>query len=52
MDPQRLRRALMRLGLPSAGTPQKLQSRLAAVAAAVAQGTPLEAAVEVARKLR
>lgn len=43
---------LVSLGLPGAGTPQKLTQRALAVAEAVAAGTKLEAAVEEARRLR
>jgi hypothetical protein len=43
---------LVSLGLPGAGTPQKLVQRAMTVAEAVARGTKLEAAVEEARKLR
>jgi hypothetical protein len=46
------RRVLVSLGLPGAGTPQKLAQRAMTVAQAVASGTKLEAAVEEARKLR
>lgn len=52
MDPKQIRRVLVNLGLPGAGTPQKLMQRAMAVAEAVASGTKLEAAVEEARKLR
>jgi hypothetical protein len=47
-----VRRVLVSLGLPGAGTPQKLTQRALAVAQAVADGIRLEAAVEEARKLR
>lgn len=47
-----VRRVLVSLGLPGAGTPVKLQQRALAVAEAVAAGTSLEDAVEQARKLR
>lgn len=40
------------MGLPGAGTPQKLVQRALAVAEAVAGGQALEAAVEEARRLR
>eukprot|EP00877_Chromochloris_zofingiensis_P004360 jgi/Chrzof1/13925/Cz08g18030.t1 len=52
MEPQQLRRVLMNLGLPSAGTPVKLQQRCLAVASAVENGTDLEAAVAAAKRLR
>jgi hypothetical protein len=47
-----IRRVLVNLGLPGAGTPVKLQQRALAVAEAVAAGKSLNDAVEVARKLR
>jgi hypothetical protein len=44
---------LISLGLPSAGTLQKLQQRALAVSTAVCeQGQSLEQGVELARKLR
>jgi hypothetical protein len=52
MDPKAIRRVLVSLGLPGAGTPQKLTQRAMTVAEAVAGGMGLEAAVEEARKLR
>lgn len=52
MDAKAIRRVLVSLGLPGAGTPVKLQQRALAVAEAVAAGSSLEAAVEAARKLR
>lgn len=52
MDPKAIRRVLVNLGLPGAGTPIKLQQRALAVAEAVAAGDSLEAAVEKAKKLR
>lgn len=52
LDPKQVRRVLVSLGLPGAGTPQKLSQRLMAVAEAVAGGAQLEAAVEQARRLR
>jgi hypothetical protein len=47
-----IRRVLVNLGLPGAGTPVKLQQRALAVAEAVAAGQSLNDAVEAARKLR
>jgi hypothetical protein len=47
-----IRRVLINLGLPGAGTPVKLQQRALAVAEAVAGGQSLNDAVEAARKLR
>lgn len=52
MDPKQLRRVLVGLGLPGAGTPQKLLQRAKAVAEAAAGGASLADAVEVARRLR
>lgn len=52
MDPKQIRRVLVQLGLPGAGTPQKLQQRAMAVAEAVAAGSALQDAVEIARRLR
>lgn len=52
MDPKQLRRVLVGLGLPGAGTPQKLLQRAQAVAEAAAGGASLSEAVEVARRLR
>uniref|UniRef100_A0A383VL88 DUF1995 domain-containing protein n=1 Tax=Tetradesmus obliquus TaxID=3088 RepID=A0A383VL88_TETOB len=52
MDPKQIRRVLVNLGLPGAGTPVKLQQRCLAVAEAVAAGQSLNDAVEEARKLR
>eukprot|EP00878_Enallax_costatus_P028830 GHUV01031180.1.p1 GENE.GHUV01031180.1~~GHUV01031180.1.p1 ORF type:complete len:283 (+),score=91.74 GHUV01031180.1:214-1062(+) len=52
MDSKSIRRVLVSLGLPGAGTPVKLQQRALAVAEAVAAGESLEAAVEKARRLR
>ncbi|KAF8066410.1 hypothetical protein HT031_002734 [Scenedesmus sp. PABB004] len=52
MDAKSIRRALVGLGLPGAGTPAKLSQRALAVATAVAGGASLADAVEEARKLR
>jgi hypothetical protein len=52
MDPKKVRRLLMSLGLPSAGTPDKLKLRAAAVAAAVEEGLNMENAVAAARRLK
>jgi len=52
MDPKKVRRILMNLGLPSAGTPDKLKLRAAAVAAAVEEGLNMEKAVAAARRLK
>ena len=52
-EPARLKRLLISLGLPSAGTVQKLQQRALAVSSAVCQeGLSLEQGVERAKKLR
>ena len=52
MDPKKVRRILMSLGLPSAGTPDKLKLRAAAVAAAVEEVQNMEKAVAAARRLK
>ena len=51
LGPQ-LRRVLLGLGLPTAGTIGKLQTRALAVAEAVAQGADMEAAVKKAKAVR
>lgn len=52
LDPKAMRRVLMQLGLPSAGTPMRLQQRVLALADRVAEGDSLERAVAVVRKMR
>jgi hypothetical protein len=52
MEPKALRRTIVALGLPGAGTPSKLQQRALAIAEAVERGESLAAGVEAARRLR
>lgn len=52
MDPKAVRRLLVSLGLPGAGTPQKLVARAVAIAQAVEAGQGLQAGLEAARRLR
>jgi hypothetical protein len=52
MDPKAVRRLLVGLGLPGAGTPQKLVQRAQAIAAALEAGQGMSAALDAARKLR
>ncbi len=52
MDIQRLRRVLMKLGLPTAGTLAKMQARALAVSDAIKQGAAFEEAVGKAKQLR
>lgn len=52
MDLKQMRRVLMQLGLPSSGTPSKLQSRLLAIVEQLEAGKDPEAAIAAVRTLR
>jgi hypothetical protein len=52
MDPKQMRRVLLQVGLPSSGTPTRLQARLCAILTELEGGKDPEAAIEAVKKLR